>query len=73
MTGPEHYRRAEELLSGQYLVDEAKHAEAHVHALLAVAAATAVRTEADQQAWISVAATTPPSSGGLEPAAPAPR
>jgi hypothetical protein len=65
MTGPEHYRRAEQLIEG--VIKEVKCAEAHIHALLALAAATAVRTQADQEAWISVAATKPPNHGGPEP------
>jgi hypothetical protein len=108
MTGPEHYRRAEELITEAdriiaqrtrppegkpdlrglnreealraaaeamegpwrdlYLKDPERPqrniAEAHVHATLALAAATAVRTEADQEAWIAVAGTTPPPGGG---------
>lgn len=53
MTGPDHYRRAEELLGRENL-------EAHVHALLALAAAIAVNTQADKEAWTRVAATMPP-------------
>jgi hypothetical protein len=77
MTGPEHYRRAEELLAERHVINEINHAAAHIHALLALAAATAVRTEADGQAWISVAGTKPPapppspSARGPEPARPA--
>jgi hypothetical protein len=103
MTGPEHYRRAEELIAEAARIimqrsrasereprpdlrglsqDEAIRvaseamlepwrdlhlkdpdrperniAEANVHATLALAAATAVKTQADQEAWISVAGT----------------
>jgi hypothetical protein len=110
MTGPEHYRRAEELIaeanemimarsrSGQSgrpdlrglteaealraaadaMLDPWRAsrdpdrparniAEAQVHATLALAAATAVRTGADQEAWIAVAGTTPPPGGGPTP------
>jgi hypothetical protein len=111
MNGPEHYRRAEDLIAEAdrivmqrlraqqpdpkpdfrgltqdealkvaaeamlgpwrdlYLKDpsrpERNIAEAHVHAMLALAAATAVKTQADQERWISVAGTTPsPGFGG---------
>jgi hypothetical protein len=113
MTGPEHYRRAEELIAEAdriimqrsrsqqpeskpdlrglspsealqaaadamldpwrdlYLKDpdrpQRNIAEAHVHATLALAAATAVKTQADQEEWISVAGTEPPQDGGTEP------
>jgi hypothetical protein len=57
MNGPDHYRRAEELMGRDI-------PEAHVHALLALAAAIAVKTQAEQEAWIWVAATMPPLGGG---------
>jgi hypothetical protein len=82
MTGPEHYRKAEELAAEAH-----KHlgqgegqaaaavwaAVAQVHAALALAAATAIGTAgADRQAWAAVAETRPPvfppsSREGLEP------
>jgi hypothetical protein len=57
MNGSDHYRRAEELMARSI-------PEAHVHALLALAAAIAVKTQAEQEAWIRVAATIPPPGGG---------
>jgi hypothetical protein len=54
MTGPDHYRRAEQLMATDLV-------GAHVHALLALAAAIAVKTPANQEEWNMVAATmTPP-------------
>lgn len=41
MTGPEHYRKAENLLRDEYRTDRSI-AEAQVHATLALAAATAL-------------------------------
>jgi hypothetical protein len=65
MTGPEHYAEAERLLTDAFNeVREGDPAEAivlaqaQVHATLALAAATAVRTrEIDNQAWVDVAGT----------------
>jgi hypothetical protein len=62
MTGPGHYFRAEELLvvagRAQDEDDAARVlAIAQVHATLALAAATAVNTPADNRAWIDVAGT----------------
>jgi hypothetical protein len=67
MTGPEHYRRAEELaaeahrLLGQgdsQATAGAWAAVAQAHAVLALAAATAVGTSgADNRAWIDAAGT----------------
>ena len=42
MTGPDHYRRAEQLMATDLV-------GAHVHALLALAAAIAVKTSANQE------------------------
>jgi hypothetical protein len=55
MTGPEHYREAEQLLgarrSGETAEDAASRlAEAHIHATLALAAATAFAQPADDDA-----------------------
>jgi len=33
MTGPEHYRRAEQLLTERHVIDDVNHAAAHIHAL----------------------------------------
>jgi hypothetical protein len=41
MNGPDHYRRAEQVMATDLV-------EAHVHALLALA----VKTQPDQEAWI---------------------
>ena len=73
MTGPEHYRQAEQLLaeaneiirfrqqpeqSGPPDLPERNITEAHVHATLAVAAATAVGVlDLDSRAWADVAGT----------------
>jgi hypothetical protein len=58
-TGPDHYRLAEELLAGHRPLTGDMVAIAQVHAMLAVAAATALvgggRIEAD--AWREVAGT----------------
>jgi ABC-type uncharacterized transport system ATPase subunit len=67
MTGPEHYRKAEELLgqaeellksdepaAGMWAVEQA-----HVHATLALAAATALRDiDSEEPAWVGIAGTT---------------
>jgi hypothetical protein len=68
MTGPDHYRKAEELAAkaGEYLgqgegQDSAavRAAVAQIHATLALAAATAVGANAaDGRAWADVAGTT---------------
>ena len=68
MTGPEHYLRAEELLSGL----STTHAEpqniatAQVHATLALTAATALssdfRSHAETGAWARPLAPAPPDS-----------
>jgi hypothetical protein len=63
MTGPEHYLKAEEILApldgkerGTYPEEDRVVAEAQVHAILALAAATALGTsEADNRAWIDAA------------------
>jgi hypothetical protein len=65
MTGPEHYRRAEELAAEAHkLLDReddqiaagVRAAVAQTHAVLALAAATAVGTSnLDNRAWIDVA------------------
>ena len=56
-TGPDHYRRAEELLAADGPLTGEMLAAAHVHAMLALAAATALadggRIEVD--AWREVA------------------
>ena len=66
MTGPEHYREAEELLDtlrgrdrGTVPHEVSIAAEAQVHAVLALAAATALSgiSMPDDQAWRDVAAT----------------
>lgn len=61
MSGPEHYRRAEDLLreatSGSYVADQ-RIREAEVHATLALAAAQIARIQAirvrDADAWTEV-------------------
>ena len=65
MTGPDHYHEADEIitpvLTGNY--DTSKYsntdllAMAQVHATLAAAAATAVSSPVDVQAWADVAGT----------------
>jgi len=63
MTGPEHYWRAEELLSGLSTThpDPENIATARVHAMLALAAATALssdfRSDAETDAWRQAAGT----------------
>jgi hypothetical protein len=61
MTGPQHYLRAEEPLSGTTHPDPGNIATAQVHATLAVAAATAlssdVRSHAETDAWRQAAGT----------------
>jgi len=66
MTGPEHYRRAEELLSKAeelFGSDEPSAgawsvAQAQVHATLALAASTALKDiDSEEPAWIGVAGT----------------
>jgi hypothetical protein len=67
MTGPEHYRKAEELLGKAdelLAADEPSAAmwavgQAQVHATLAVAAATALGDiDAEQPGWFGIAGTT---------------
>lgn len=67
MTGPEHYLMAEQLLNGIAVdddptsLDNAAIAVAHVHATLALAAASALNdteggmTNTDYRAWLDVA------------------
>jgi hypothetical protein len=66
MTGPEHYRKAEELLSKteELLTSDEPSAatwsveQAQVHATLALAAATALKDiDSEASAWIGVAGT----------------
>jgi hypothetical protein len=66
MTGPEHYRKAEELLGqAEELLgtDEPSAAtwaveQAQVHATLALAAATALRDiDSEEPAWVGIAGT----------------
>ena len=63
MTGPEHYQRAQEILSGLSTThrDPEHIAAAQVHATLALAAATALGSDfgshAEADAWRQVAAT----------------
>jgi hypothetical protein len=66
MTGPDHYRKAEELTAKahNYLgqgegQDSAAvwAAVAQIHATLALAAATALGTAGDDRAWVQVAGT----------------
>lgn len=59
MTGPEHYRKAQELLGDSRRVPEQVAAIAQVHATLALAAATALSSDlpdADARAWREAAA-----------------
>ena len=64
MTGPEHYREAEELMESLANRDRDEYpgdtvtAEAQVHAILALAAATAIggRPE-EERRWMDVAGT----------------
>jgi hypothetical protein len=72
MTGPEHYREAEQLLgarrSGESADDAASRlAEAPIHATLALAAATA----ADSPAWQQTIGKPPPPE--IRPADPPPQ
>lgn len=64
MTGPEHYRRAEPLIEGitstnEFGIQIAKNPEfiavAQAHAILALAAATAL--DSDSREWFDVAGT----------------
>ena len=66
MTGPDHYRAAEELIEearkaprtgGEASADRFARliTEAQAHATLAVAAATAVKSPTDGHAWVEVA------------------
>ena len=61
MAGPEHYLRAEELLSGTTRPDPGNIATAQVHATLAIAAATALSSDftshAETGAWHQAAGT----------------
>jgi hypothetical protein len=68
VTGPEHFREAERLLTEEVFIDpsgshvertfEMTVAAAHVHATLALAAATALGTSDDEaRAWTEVAGT----------------
>jgi hypothetical protein len=73
VTGPEHYRHAEQRLLMAWEEDRAPEdvahlvAEAQVHATLALAAATAAQataagmTRADQKAWTAAAMEAEPS------------
>ena len=62
MTGPDHYRLAEELLADRGILDDVLVGAAQAHAMLTLAAATAMagdfvnRAEAD--AWRQAAGTT---------------
>ena len=62
MTGPDHYRLAEELLTDRGVLDEVLIGIAQVHATLALAAATALagdsRNRAEADAWRQAAGTT---------------
>jgi hypothetical protein len=56
MTGPEHYREAEQLLGARRSGESAEEAasrlaEAQIHATLALAAATALNGKDDHLAW----------------------
>ncbi len=70
MTGPDHYRKAEELLGkAEELLEAAESAgatwslqQAQVHATLALAAATALRGVTDHRHWFE--ATGAPLTGG---------
>ncbi len=66
MTGPEHYRRSEQLAEqaykhlgqeGEQLAAAAWAAAAQVHATLALAAATATALDSDSREWAKVAGT----------------
>jgi hypothetical protein len=66
MTGPEHYAEAERLLTDAF--DEVRHgdpaeavvlAQAQVHATLALAAATALKSDTGSPSWADVAGTSP--------------
>ena len=68
MTGPGHYREAERLLATQPFCHhdrvDCEHgqvivAKAQVHAMLALAAATAMDTADGYQAWLEVAGVQP--------------
>lgn len=67
MTGPDHYRKAEELLGmlfglerGAYPSEASFVAEAQVHATLALAAATALgASRIEERKWTDVAGTRP--------------
>ena len=58
MTGPEHYAAAEELLGDRNIDQPGPMAAAQAHAILALAAATALSGTAwpDERAWRNVAA-----------------
>ena len=65
MTGPEHYRQAEQLLGARRSEESAAEAasrlaEAQIHAMLALAAATALTGEDDYRAWQETASVRPP-------------
>jgi hypothetical protein len=73
MTGPEHYRQAEELIAearkvrrtgGEEASDRFARAitEAQVHAILAVAAASALDSVTDSHGWHEAAGTKPSDS-----------
>jgi hypothetical protein len=67
MTGPEHFEEAERMLAEARTVQDALFrgmllAEAHVHAMLANAAATALNEAVDTEAWAKVAGTRLPGS-----------
>jgi hypothetical protein len=67
MTGPEHFQEAERMLAEARAVQDAFYrgmllAEAHVHATLANAAATALGGALENRAWADVAGTKPSGS-----------
>jgi hypothetical protein len=62
MTGPDHYRLAEELLADRDVLDDVLVGVAQAHATLALAAATAMASDfgsrAEADAWRQAAGTT---------------
>jgi len=62
MTGPDHYRLAEELLADRGVLDDVLVGVAQAHATLALAAATAMAgdfgSRAETDAWRQAAGTT---------------
>jgi hypothetical protein len=69
MTGPDHYRLAEELLSDRGVLHDVIVGVAQAHAMLALAAATAMAgdfgSRAEAEAWRQAAGTTTASCLGL--------